>query len=111
MTIYHSLSRKAVSAHDKNARKEIRKKARWGKIKSENIKSDTSKPAPILAQKPNFGANFNRFKQDLNSGKFTLKAGHIKAPTMKKQPLKITPLFKNGQPLKERFLSVATENQ
>jgi len=85
----------------KNARKEIRKKARWSNIKSENIKSDTSKPAPILAQKPNFGANFNRFKQDLNSGKFTLKAGHIKAPTMKKQPLKISPLFKNGQPLKK----------
>ena len=111
MANYHSLSRKAVSAHDKNARKEIRTKARWSKSKGENIKSDISKPAPILAQKPNFGANFNRFKQDLNSGKFTLKAGHIKAPTMKKQPLKTTPLFENGQPLKERFLSVATENQ
>lgn len=93
----------AVVASEKNLleikteRKEIRRKARWSK----NKKSAPSKPAPILAQKPNFGANFNRFKQDLNSGKFTLKAGHIKAPTMKKQPLKITPLFKKGQPLKK----------
>ena len=101
------LVEKAVSAHQKNARKEIRREARWSKNK--NV--DTPKPAPILAQKPNFGANFNRFKQDLNSGKFSLKAGHIKAPEMKKQPLKMTPLFKKGQPLQERFLLLVAENQ